>query len=215
MLLLLIPNSLLQAEDMEERIQSATKILEQKQGSNESIPLRVRKQAKGVAIFTVTKAAIGVGGQGGEGIVVLRDKSIPFPSWTAPSAFNMGGASLGAQLGFTETRYIVILNTDAAVKRFTSAGKVDWNMTATGTAGSATTTTRTTTSHIERDEYVVYKDSSGVFGGATFGGTSVERKDEINQKAYGADVHAKDILNGKVKSPKTAHHLYELLDAKS
>jgi len=62
---------------------------------------------------------------------------------------------------------------------------------------------------------VVYKDSSGVFGGATLGGTSVESKDSINQAAYGYDVHLRNILNGTVPSPKSAAKMYNLLDAKA
>ncbi len=60
--------------------------------------------------------------------------------------------------------------------------------------------------------HVVYKDSSGVFGGATLGGTIIERKDEINEKAYGSGIRVGDILKGKVSPPKSTQRLYRLLD---
>lgn len=199
---------------MQERIQSAIEILGQKQSSSEPIPKHIRDHAKGIAIFTLTKGGLGIGGQGGEGIVVARLGTGSSHTWTAPSAFNLSGASLGAQIGFTEARYIVILNTEDAIRHFTSSGKVDWNAAASGTAGSDSATDKVSTNDLENREIIVYKDTSGIFGGATFGGTSVERKDKINQMAYGDDVFMKNILNGTVTPPKSATQLYILLDAK-
>jgi lipid-binding SYLF domain-containing protein len=214
-LLLLTPSSLLRAADMQERIHTATEILGQKQHSDEPIPAHLLNHAKGVAIFSITKVGLGIGGQGGEGIVLLHLGDMNGHSWTAPSAFNLAGGSIGAQIGFTEVRYIVVLNTDDAVRHFTDSGKLNFDATATGTAGSDTGTERVSTTDLEHREIVVYKDSGGVFGGATFGGTSVERKESINQQAYGDDVHTKNILNGKVPPPASANHLYILLDGKA
>ncbi|SDU18723.1 Lipid-binding SYLF domain-containing protein [Verrucomicrobium sp. GAS474] len=204
-----------QAADMKERIQSAIQILDQKQDSADPIPASLYAHAKGVAIFTVTKAGLGIGGLGGEGIVVARLGDMKLRSWTAPSAFNVSGASIGAQIGFTEARYIVILNTDHAVRQFTSHGKTRLNATASGTAGSDTATAKASTADLEKTEIVVYKDSAGVFGGATLGGTSIERKNSINRAAYGNDVRIKDILNGTIKSPASTDRLYLLLDGKA
>lgn len=206
-------NSLIGA-DMEERIQDAITIVSQKQRSTEPIPADLINHAKGVAIFSITKGGLGIGGQGGEGIVVLRLGKTRPHSWTAPSAFNMGGASLGAQIGFTESRYVVVLNTDDAVRHFTNPGKTTWDATATGTAGADTATEKVSTSELEHRDIVIYKDTDGIFGGATFGGNVIECKDAINQQAYGENVHMKNILNGSVPAPKSANRLYSLLDGK-
>ncbi len=214
-LLLLTPAVFLHAAEMQERIHTATQILDQKQHSDEPIPAHLLNHAKGVAIFSVTKVGLGIGGQGGEGIVLLRLGDTNSHSWTAPSAFNLAGGSIGAQIGFTEVHYIVVLNTEDAVRHFTGSGKLNWDATATGTAGSDTGTERVTTTDLEHREIVVYKDSGGIFGGATLGGTSVERKESINQQAYGGNVHTKNILNGKVQPPASANRLYVLLDGKA
>lgn len=214
-LLLLTAPDLLRAAGMHERIQTATQILGDKQHSDEPIPADLLNHAKGVAIFSLTKVGLGIGGQGGEGIVLVRLNDMPGHSWTAPSAFNLAGGSIGAQIGFTEVRYIVVLNTDDALQHFTSSGKLNWDATATGTAGSDTGTARASTSDLERRDVVVYKDTGGIFGGATLGGSSVERKDEINQQAYGDGVRTRNILNGKVQAPSSAGHLYSLLDGRA
>ncbi len=215
MLSLLAAPNYLRASDMQERIRSATEILSDKQHSDDPIPADLLSHAKGVAIFSITKVGLGIGGQGGEGIVLVRLSDMMWHSWTAPSAFNLAGGSIGAQIGFTEVHYIVVLNTDDAVQHFTGSGKLDWNATATGTAGSDTGTERVTTTDLEHRDIVVYKDTGGIFGGATLGGTSVERKESINQEAYGDDVRTRNILNGKVQPPKSADHLYSLLDGKA
>jgi lipid-binding SYLF domain-containing protein len=59
---------------------------------------------------------------------------------------------------------------------------------------------------------IVYRDSGGIFGGATFGGSSVETKNSVNQDTYGAHIYVRDIFEGKVPPPREAHRLYELLN---
>jgi lipid-binding SYLF domain-containing protein len=212
--LLLATSLTAQAANMRERINDATDILEKRQGSADPIPSDVLLNAKGVAICTIIKGGIGLGGQGGEGIVMIRHLGAAGPVWRAPSAFNISGASLGAQIGFTSIRYVILLNTEAAIGQFVGTGKVKWDATATGTAGQDTAVESETTRQLEEHAVLVYRDSGGLFGGATFGGSSIEVKDEINQQAYGENVFIRDILEGRVPIPRAADRLYELLDGK-
>jgi lipid-binding SYLF domain-containing protein len=209
--LLLLTPALSPAADLSQRILDATRILEKRQGSADPIPSEILLNAKAVAICTVTKAGIGIGGQGGEGILMVRHSD---GKWRAPSAFNISGASLGAQLGFSNTRYILILNTEPAIGQFVGIGKLKWDATATGTAGEDTAVESETTRELEKHAVLVYRDSGGLFGGATFGGSTIEVKDEINQDAYGPNIHVRDILEGKVEIPQSAARLYLLLDGK-
>ncbi len=210
-LLLALP-ALLHADNMEERIHTAIHILKEKQESSDPIPASLLNHARGIAIFTVTQGGLGIGGKGGEGIAIVRLGAANSRSWAAPCAFNLAGASIGAQIGFTEDSYIVVLNTDEAVRHFTSNGKTSLNATASGTAGSTTATEKATTTELEHREIVIYKATGGLFGGATLGGTSIERKNSVNQEAYGDTVRAKNILNGTVPPPESAGRLYRLLN---
>ncbi len=214
-LVLLVASTVLgHAANMHERIQDAIAIVEKRQGSDNPIPAEILANAKGIAICTITKGGIGIGGQGGEGIVLIRHTSGSSFVWRAPSAFNISGASIGAQLGFSTIRYIIILNTDQAIGLFVGSGKMKWDATATGTAGSDTGVESESSRDLEKRAVIVYRDSGGIFGGATFGGSTVEVKDEINQQAYGENVYIRDILEGKVQPPKSAGRLYSLLDGK-
>ena len=136
------------------------------------------------------------------------------PVWRAPSAFNISGASLGAQLGFSSISYIIVLNSDKAIGQFVGVGKVKWDATATGTAGEDTGVESESTRDLEKRDVLVYRDSGGIFGGATFGGSSIEVKSEINHEAYGLHTHVRDILEGRVPPPQSAGRLYDLLDGK-
>jgi lipid-binding SYLF domain-containing protein len=212
--LLLASTPVIRAADMDERILDATHIVEKRQGSDDPIPAEILQNAKGVAICTILKGGIGIGGQGGEGIVLIRHLGGAAPVWRAPSAFNISGASLGAQLGFSSISYIIVLNTERAIGQFVGEGKMKWDATATGTAGGDTGVESQSTRDLEKRDVLVYRDSGGIFGGATFGGSSIEVKNEINQLAYGPHLHVRDILEGKVPPPQNAQRLYDLLDGK-
>jgi len=211
---LLASSYFVRAADMDERIHNAIHILDKRQGSVDPIPTEILQNAKGVAICTILKGGIGIGGQGGEGIVVIRHLGNGGTVWRAPSAFNISGMSLGAQLGFTTISYIIVLNTDRAIGQFFNQGKFKWDATATGTAGADTGVESQSTRSLERQDVLVYRESGGLFGGATFGGSTIEVKDEINQEAYGEHVHVRDILEGRVPVPPQAQRLYNLLDGK-
>jgi lipid-binding SYLF domain-containing protein len=202
------------AADMDERIHDAIHIVDKRQGSADPIPQEILQNARGVAICTIIKGGIGIGGQGGEGIVIIRHYGGAAPVWRAPSAFNISGASLGAQLGFSTISYIIVLNTDRAIAQFFGQGKVKWDATATGTAGGDTGVQSESTRSLEARDVLVYRDSGGLFGGATFGGSSIEVKSEINQQEYGPHTHVRDILEGKVAPPPEAQRLYDLIDGK-
>jgi len=213
--LLLVSTSFVRAADMDERIHNAIKIVDQRQGSDDPIPNEILQNAKGIAICTIIKGGIGIGGQGGEGIILIRHMNDgAAPVWRAPSAFNISGASLGAQLGFSSISYIIVLNTERAIGQFVGEGKMKWDATATGTAGVDTGVESESTRDLEKHDVLVYRDSGGLFGGATFGGSSIEVKDEINQDAYGEHIRVRDILEGRVTPPPTAQRLYDLLDGK-
>jgi lipid-binding SYLF domain-containing protein len=201
------------AANLEERIYNDTRILEQRQGSADPIPAEILANARGVAICTILKGGIGIGGQGGEGIMLVHHVDpTGTRTWRAPSAFNISGASIGAQLGFSTTKYIIVLNTESAVGQFLNEGKVKWDATAAGTAGDDTVVESQSTRELEQHAVLIYRDSGGIFGGATLGGSSIEVKNEINQQYYGPHVYIRDILEGRVEQPKSASRLYDLLN---
>src|SRR6201999_3952259 len=70
--LLTFSTALVRADDMHQLIRTATHIVEERQGSVDPIPQSILQGARGVAIGTITKAGLGIGGQGGGGVVMLH-----------------------------------------------------------------------------------------------------------------------------------------------
>jgi lipid-binding SYLF domain-containing protein len=84
----------------------------------QAIPDAVLRNAKGLAILTVTKAGFIGSGRGGSGIVVARTGN----GWSGPSAIGTGGLGVGFQAGVEITEFVIVLNTQEAVDAFAKEG---------------------------------------------------------------------------------------------
>ena len=76
------------------------------------------RRAKGLAIFTVVKAGFVWSARVGSGIVVAR---LPDGSWSAPSTIGTGGVGFGLQAGADLSEFVMVLNSDEAVKAFSKS----------------------------------------------------------------------------------------------
>src|SRR5918996_1206990 len=85
-----------------------------------AIPDAVMRNAKGLAILTVTKAGFIGSARGGSGVVIARtDKG-----WSGPSAIGTGGLGVGFQAGVEISEFVIVLNTQEAVDAFSKGGNV-------------------------------------------------------------------------------------------
>jgi len=75
----------------------------------------------GLAIFQVLKAGFVFSGKAGSGIVIAR---LPDGSWSAPSCIATGGLGWGLQIGADITDFVIVLNSEEAVKAFSMGGNV-------------------------------------------------------------------------------------------
>ena len=79
-----------------------------------AVPPAVMRDAKGVAIFAITKVGFVLTGRGGTGVVLARTEK----GWSGPSAICTGGIGVGFQAGVAVSEHVMILNTPEAVKAF-------------------------------------------------------------------------------------------------
>ena len=107
--------SFIRAADMDERIHDATRIVDQRQGSDDPIPAEILQNAKGVAICTILKGGIGIGGQGGEGIVLVRHLGDGPPVWRRSFRIQYQRGERRRAAGFSTISYIIVLNTERAI----------------------------------------------------------------------------------------------------
>jgi len=194
------------AAGLQDDVNQAATIIERFQAVPEKgIPRAVLKDARGVAILTVIKAGFGVSGRGGAGVVVARTAQ----GWSGPSGIGTGGAGFGLQIGAQVTEFVIILNTDAAVKAFAQDVNVQLGGDLSVAAGPIGRTVEAGLLPVAA--VYTYSRSQGLFAGISLEGTIIGTRHDANAAYYGRAVRAEDILSGKVVPPAGAERLRKVL----
>jgi lipid-binding SYLF domain-containing protein len=192
--------------DMEGDIDRAVSIIERFSEIPETaIPPAVLRDAKGVAILTMTKAGFVLSGRGGTGVVVARtDKG-----WSGPSAIGTGGIGLGFQAGLQVSEYVMILNTQEAVNSFAKGNNVTLGGNLSAAIGPIG---RSAEAAIAPQAAIyTYSRNQGIFAGVSLEGTVIATRYQANEEYYGKPVFPSDILSGDVKPPPSAQKLTDVL----
>jgi lipid-binding SYLF domain-containing protein len=196
------------AASLTENVDQAVSILERfKDMPEQGIPEAVLRDAKGIAILTVLKAGFVISAEGGEGLVVSRLGK----SWSGPSAIGTGGAGFGFQVGAAVSEFVIILNTADAVKAFSRGGNVS-------IGGDITAAIGPVGRNLGADVLPVaavytYSRSQGLFAGVSLQGSVIATRDDANTEYYGRKVTPDEILDGKVRPPKSASRLVKVLES--
>lgn len=168
---------------------------------------KLMQEAKGVFIVPdYGKGAIGVGGRGGEGVLVAREGG----DWTAPAFYDIGAISVGAQLGGTVGEVALLLMTDDAVENFKSENNFSLNADADLTLVDYSA--RAQASAGRGEDVIFWSDTEGAFAGVSLSVTDIAWDDEENRAYYGQSATAEQILTGKITGPE-AHQLKSELPA--
>lgn len=191
---------------MNKLIVKAEATVSQMQETDKSIPAIVLQNCKGLAIASVTRGGIGIGGQSGDGIVIAKTGD----GWSAPSAFSTGGGSIGLQLGVETVDYVYVLNTDEAILAFTG-DKVELDAKASATAGPDHAAAAN--DKLPKSDIYVYALSDGAFAGATVGGAFVKLDIDLNNEVYSNVVKVNQIISGEVPAPPLMGDLYDQINA--
>ena len=191
---------------MQDDVERALNILERFEAIPENaIPPAVLRDAKGVAIFTMTKAGFVVSGRGGTGVVLARTEN----GWSAPSAIGAGGIGVGFQAGVEVAEHVIILNTPEAVRAFSQGSNftLGANLSvAVGPVGRSAEAAITPYAAV-----YTYSRSQGIFAGVSLEGAMLATRYAANEEYYGKPVYAADLLEGKVTPPASAQNLIEAL----
>jgi lipid-binding SYLF domain-containing protein len=158
---------------------------------------QVLTEAKGVFIVpTYGRAAFGIGGQGGSGVLLVKQAS---GSWSDPAFFNIGGISIGAQVGAEGGPIAFALMNDKAVQRFSNQNNfslsadagltvINWAKLAQGSTGGG--------------DAVAWSGTKGLFGNvATLGANDIRFNQRLTHAYYGKPTTTEEVISGKVKNP--------------
>ena len=180
------------AKEAREQTNKATKVFRQIMSTpDKAIPKELLDKAEAIAVFPdVIKAGfLLVGGRGGRGVISRR---IP-GGWSAPAFFNLGGGSIGPQLGASSTDFVLLFMNEDAVKglledKFEIGGEGSVAAGPVGRAASAST-------NLTLDAGILsYSRSKGLFAGLELKGVVINPDNKDNEAVYG--MKAKELLTG-------------------
>jgi lipid-binding SYLF domain-containing protein len=195
-------------ESLDKLILQATEIFGRFKGED-MINLDLVKEAKGIVILNVTGFAIGIGGTGGDGILMARTED----GWSGPVAISTDGGTMGIDVGGTDNDIVILLMNNGVVSRWATGdhfGSSSAQAVMGPKGGAAVDAT------MKSRDFNVYIWNKGAKLGINWGGFDVNIADEANANYYDKPlVSAKDILNGGAKVPETKKdsiaRLYDLL----
>lgn len=156
--------------------------------AEKSIPQDLLAKAKAVVVFPGSlKLSFIVGGQGGSGVAISR---LP-KGWSAPAYLNMGGGSIGPQIGGQSTDYVLLIMNDEGLKKLLQ-DKFEIGGEGSVAAGPVGRTAAASTNARMDAEILTYSRSKGLFAGVALKGVVITQDESLNKAIYGKT--AKQIL---------------------
>jgi len=147
------------------------------------------EKARAVLIFPrVVKASLIFGGEGGNGVMVVR---APDGSWSDPAFYSLGAPSVGLQIGYQEATVVLFFMEDQAVQQALHSDI---------TLGTSSSLALGNVGDHEGGAEVLSKpiyqvvEAGGVFAGVSLNGYVIGARNKHNAAYYGAGVTPREIL---------------------
>ncbi|HOP52282.1 MAG: lipid-binding SYLF domain-containing protein [Thermovirgaceae bacterium] len=156
------------------------------------------KSAKGVVIIpNYVKAALGIGGAHGEGLVLRRDPATN--TWFGPSFLSVTGASIGFQIGVQSTALLLVVTNQKGMDhfygdKFKLGADVDIAAGPVGRSAGAATDV-----NLQASIYS-YSISKGLFAGLSLSGAMMTTDHDTNSSYWGTSINSRDILQKKASA---------------
>jgi lipid-binding SYLF domain-containing protein len=196
------------AKTVNDRLVSATKAVREMSTQKDVETMAdLVKSAKGVVIIpSYVKAAIGLGGAYGEGVVLRHDTSTG--RWYGPSFMNIAGASYGLQIGVQSTALLLVITNQRGMERF-YGDKVKLGADIDIAAGPVGRSAGAATDVNLKASIYSYSMSKGLFAGLSLGGAVMSTDEKANTSYWGAKYNPRMILD----KPAEASNVQPLLAA--
>jgi SH3 domain-containing YSC84-like protein 1 len=209
--LLAIP--VLAQEKEKDRLENAGHVMQEILDIPDGIPHDLLQRAECVLVLpSVKKAAIGIGGNYGRGVMTCRSGANYTGAWGPPAFYALEGGNIGFQLGGQATDFVLlVMNAKGAQSLLHS--KVKLGADAAAAAGPKGRDAQAATDVVMKAEILTYSRSKGLFAGVSLEGTTLRSDGGANENFYGKKVDAEDIIvHHKVGMPAGARTLIAALD---
>ncbi len=125
------------------------------------------------------------------------------------------GGGFGLQLGGQATDFVLLVMNQRGAESILKS-KVKLGADAAAAAGPKGRDATAATDATLRAEILTYSRSRGLFAGISLEGSTLRQDNGANQKVYGREIEARDIVRkGAVSVPPSGHQLVALLNQKS
>lgn len=161
-----------------------------------------------IVLPSVKKAAFGVGGGGGRGVMNCRSGKDFNGKWSAPAMYSTGGVSFGLQIGGSSTDFVILVMSQKGAEAVLQ-NKTKFGNDATVAAGPAGSTS---SRGIEDTDLLTYGPAQGAFTGMSLGGDTLCADNDANQRLYDRALTPKEsIREGAVQTTTAGQDLVSLL----
>src|ERR1700689_864978 len=203
-------------DKVEDRVKAAGTVISEIMNIPDDIPQDVIDKADCVVVLpSVLKAAFVVGGSYGRGVMTCRSGAHFKGHWGAPTMMALEGGSFGLQLGGQATDFVLLLMSPRSADNILTS-KVKLGGDASAAAGPVGRNASAETDVTLRAEILSYSRARGLFAGISLAGSTLRADNDANEKLYGKDVSAKDILfKSTVSPPPSAQLLLATLNKES
>ncbi len=194
-----------------QRVESAADVMEKiMEIPEKAIPPSLLSNAQGIAIIPgVIKVGFILGGQYGNGVLVIREKN---GAWSNPVFVQLISGSVGWQIGAQSTDFVIVFKTRKSIEGILK-GKYTLGADAAVAAGPVGRRAEASTDVELKAEIYSYSRSRGLFAGISLEGSSMQVDHDADAAFYGKkDVFPSEVLDGKgIKTPAAAEHLKRTL----
>jgi lipid-binding SYLF domain-containing protein len=182
-------------KDAKVHVQNAVEVVQQmKQDPGVA---RLLDTAHGVFIVPeYGEGALVVGAHGGAGVLVAKHNG----AWTGPAFYDMGGITVGAQVGGAGGAVAMILTSERAVEEFKD-GENNFSLDANADLVMVNYSADVQAS-AGKGDVVLWSDTEGAFVGASLGVSNINSDEDQNDAFYGRDITARQILTGGTANPQ-------------
>jgi lipid-binding SYLF domain-containing protein len=136
------------------------------------------KHARGVLIYPqILKAGFFLGGSGGTGVLLVKDKASG--TWSQPAFYTMGSVTFGFQAGGEAAEVVMLVMSQKAIDSlYASSVKLGGDTSiALGPVGAGATGNVTA-------DFISFAKSKGLYAGLNLQGSAIAVRDKLNQAYY-------------------------------
>jgi lipid-binding SYLF domain-containing protein len=179
---------------------AATVIRAMRDQTDNGVPEKLWSRAACVVVIPdLKKAAFGIGGEYGRGVMSCKNGE----RWSAPVFMQLAKGSWGLQIGAAEMDLVLlVMNREGADKLLNN--KVSLGADASVAAGPVGRAAAAATDAQLSAQILSYSRTRGVFAGIDLSGGILGADKDANTDVFGANAEAKTIALGDVKAPPEA-----------